>query len=577
MITVPSDKKDVLKLANDLVEQCRVSVATRSSQYRLLNQIFETGRYDQQKALLNELPKQLDDTAAHLFSPVELKFALDFDKKYPKNFLDRGAVVAQTVRRQWERNNTDIRFGQGVSEALKYGVTLLKQWVQVDTDDEHQENNTYHSKLVMPWNFGVYNEGETEINAQAAVCETFTITLPEVWKRICHMPGADKLFQRIRQHSMTNAAGSDPQNSSHWVLSTSQLNTGVNAATNPIPGGIVQLANDPNYVVMGPQVSAPVVTGHEIWVQDDDDYTTIIMIEPDIIIAPLFKKANLLVKDSKLQPYRMIQPNAYVNWFWGRSELAQLVEPQGLLATWLDDAKRLTGLQIDKILGFAGENSITDERYGAMREAGYVSVGQGTSITDLTPHFPSELLPMIKFLLEELRMLGGFPPIMRGQGEPGVRAGSHANTLMKTASPTLRDRALLVERQCADHADLSLAIREAKDPQHYWTKGDTPQAAEETRFLLTDLPDDWRVVVDSHSSSPIFADENMQLVFESHKRGIVDAEYVIKNTPLPDKESAIAAYAAKVKAQQAQTQQLMQQFPEVGEKLAVKQLSGGKR
>ena len=576
MITVPSDQRELLKLTNDLVEQCRVSVAQRTSQYRLLNQIFETGRIDSGKALLNELPKQLDDTAAHLFSPVELKFALDFENKYPKEEYDRGREVAKTIRRQWERNNTDIRFGQGCDEALKYGWMGLKQWVQTDKDDG-EEVNTYHSKLVMPWNFGVYNEAETEINSQAAVCETFTLTLPEVWKRIYYLPNAKKLFERVRQHSMSNGQSADPQSSTHWVLSTSALNTGINAATSPLPGGIVQLANDPNYTVMGPQVMAPTVTGHELWVQDDDDYTTIVMIEPDILIAPLFKKSNLLVPGSKLQPYRGIQPNQAVNWFWGRSELLNIVEPQNLLAMWLDDAKRLTGLQIDKILGLIGENTITDERYGQMREAGFVQLGAGSSITDLTPHFPAELLPMIKFLLEELRVLGGFPPIMRGQGEPGVRAGSHANTLMKTASPSLRDRSLLVERQCAEHADLSLAIREAKDPNHYWTHGESAEEAEGTRFLLAELPDDWRVVVDSHSSSPIFADENEQLVFAAHAKGIVDAEYVIDNTALPDKERAKTAYRAKVKAQQEQMQNLLKQFPEAGEKVAIKAISGGKR
>ncbi len=577
MITVPSDKKEVLRLAQDLIQQCNVSVATRSSQYRLLNQIYETGRTDQTKALLNELPKQLEDTAAHLFSPVELKFTLDFEHHYPKPLLDKGASAARAIRRQWERNNTDLRFGQGVQESLKYGCTLLKQWVQVDGEGE-KESNTYHSRLVMPWNFGVYNESEPDINAQPALCETFQLTLPEVWRRIYHLPDAKKLFERVKQHAATTPNSLDnPTVSTHWVLSTSQLNTGVNAATSPLPGGIVQIANDPNYAVMGAQISAPQVTGFEIWVQDDDDYTTIVMIAPDILIAPLYKKANLLVKDSRLQPYRIIQPSPMVNWFWGRSQLTQLIEPQGLLATWLDDAKRLTGLQIDKILGLIGENTITDEKYGQMREAGYISLGQGSSITDLTPSFPSELLPLIKFLLEELRMLGGFPAIMRGQGEPGVRAGSHANTLMKTASPVLRDQALLVERQCAEHADLSLSIREAKDPNHYWTHGESPQTAEASRFLLSELPGDWRMVVDSHSSSPIFADENEQEVFAAFKAQIVDGEYVINNTRLPDKEAAKASYREKVKKQAEQMQQLMKQFPEAGEKVAIKSLTGGRR
>lgn len=573
MITVPTDKQELIAFTQELVQQCNVSISTRSSQYRLLNQIYETGRADQTKALLNELPKQLEDTAAHLYSPVELKLTLDFENSYPKAMLDKGAVVARAIRRQWERNNTDITFGQGVVEALKYGLTLMKQRVQVEGEGD-DEVNTYHADLLMPWQFGVYNERVTDINKQIALCETFTITLPEVWRRIYHMPGAEKLFNRIRGHAQTNNGSQDMQQSSHWVLSTSQLNTGVNAATNPLPGGIVQLANDPNYVVMGAQVSAPTVTGYELWVQDDTDYTTIIMIEPDIIIAPLYKKANLLVKDSKLQPYRMIQPNMVVNWFWGRSDLINLVEPQGLLATWLDDAKRLTGLQIDKILGFAGDNTIMDEKYGQMREAGFVSVGQGTSITDLTPAFPSELLPMIKFLLEELRMLGGFPPIMRGQGEPGVRAGSHADSLMKTASPTLRDRALLVERQCSEHADLSLAIREAKDPDFMWTHGETPQAAEQSRFQLADLPPDWRMMVDSHSSSPIFSEDNKNEIYGAFKMQIVGPQYVIKNTGLPDKETALAELHERQQKAAEEKDKLFKTFPDAAEKVAVKQLTG---
>ena len=76
------------------------------------------------------------------------------------------------------------------------------------------------------------------------------------------------------------------------MLSTSQLNTGINSATRPLPGGIVQIGNDPNYAIMGPQVSAPTVV-HELWVKDDDGYVTILMIEPDILVAPLFKMSNL--------------------------------------------------------------------------------------------------------------------------------------------------------------------------------------------------------------------------------------------------------------------------------------------
>jgi hypothetical protein len=299
---------------------------------------------------------------------------------------------------------------------------------------------------------------------------------------------------------------------------------------------------------------------HELWVKDEHDYTTIQMIEPDILVSPRMKKSNLLIKDSRLQPYRLIQPNEVSNWFWGRSELVDLIEPQALLSTWCDDFRRLIGLQIDKILAFSGDAGITDENYARARLAGYFNLPQGASVNDVTPKIPAEVLPAIKFMIDTINVLGGFPNIMQGQGEEGVRAGVHAATLLKTASPTLRDRALLVERDCAEWADLTLQIREAKDASHYWIKADDPvKDVEDTKFLLSSLPDDWRITVDSHSSSPIFSDENQQLVFAAHRFGAVDGEYIIDNTNLPNKEAA----KLRLREKEKQQQELLRAHPEL--------------
>lgn len=575
MIVVPAgNERELIAFSLDLIDKCRVSMGTRAAYYRLMNIITETGRYDGPKALINVLYKHLERTAAHIFSPVELKFLLEFDNRYPRDIYERAAVVGQLLTRQWARNNTDIRFGQGVFESLKYGACIHKQWVQMEGPDNDQKP-CYYDKLVMPWQFGVYNEAENNIHAQAALCETVTLTMAEVWRRIWFLPEAKKLYQRIQTHAAVGAGTNEPQSYFHSVLSSSQLNTTSTPTT--ALGGILQINNGANYSVMGPTIGAPTVQCHEIWVQDEDDYTTIVMIEPDIVISPRHKKANLLIKGSRLQPYRLIQPNEVTNWFWGRSELVDLIEPQGLLATTCDDLRRLFGLQVDKILGFIGEGGPTDETYGQMRQAGYFNMQQGSSITDLTPKMPAEMMPMLKFLLETINNLSGFPPIMQGAGEPGVRAGSHANTLMKTASPTLRDRALLVERQCAITADLTWQIREAKDAQKYWTKADKPiEDPENTSFLLADIPEDSQVTVDSHSSSPIFSDENTQLVFAAHKMGIVDGAYVIDNVALPNKDAAKTALREKEKAKAEETKAIMEKFPDIAEKLALRTVVGGK-
>src|SRR5438477_6425694 len=132
MLTVPTEKKELVSFTNKLIEQCRVSVGPRLAYYRLMNAIAETGRYDGSKSLLNMMYKHLDRTAAHLFSPVELKFTIGFDRTYPKSYYERASVVARQVTRHWTGTNTDFLFGSGTFEALKYGACFLKQWPQVE-------------------------------------------------------------------------------------------------------------------------------------------------------------------------------------------------------------------------------------------------------------------------------------------------------------------------------------------------------------------------------------------------------------------------------------------------------------
>lgn len=571
MIPIPTGEKQLIPFANELIETCRISQGMRAAYYRLLNTIAETGRYDGSKSLINMMNTHLERTASHLFSPVELKFAMDFDNIYPANDVKRGEVFAKHLTRHWEKTGLDQLFSRGVFEGLKYGAAVLKQWPV-----EENEKPNYKKKLVLPWNFGVYREDENDIDNQEALCETSALTGPEIWQRIYRFPNAEKLYTQIMTHATAGESTGTPDSFFHQVLSTSQINTGISSSTRPLPGGIVQIGNDPNYAIMGPTVGAPTVKLHELWVKGEDGYVTIQMVEPDILVTR-FKLSNLIgIKET--QPYRLIQPNPVSNWFWGRSELVDLIEPQGVLAQWMDDFKRLVGLQIDKLIAFKGDNTVLDEAYAQFRLTGYMNLGMGGGAEDMTPKIPEILLPAVKFMIESINTLGSFPDIMQGKGESGVRAGVHANTLLKTASPTLRDRALLTERQCAVACDLTASLMEAKEDRRFWTKADELADIEKSSFLLTDLPEDWRITVDSHSSSPIFADEAQQLIFALRKTGDVDGEYTIDNLPLPNKEVAKAGLHQRKLAGEKKQEELMKALsPEAKEKVAEKQLVGSKR
>jgi hypothetical protein len=559
MVDLPADNQLLVRRALEIIEICRADAGTRAAFYRQLAMITENGRNDGTKSLINMLYTVLDRLASFLFSPSNISFTMDFENEYEDEILARGSVAARLVAHSWERTNTDILFAQGVFEALKYGSVFLKQWIRQDGPDKLP---IYHSSLVMPWQFGVYRPDCNVLDEQPAMVESVMLSAPEVWRRIYHMPDARKLFDRI----MLNAAPggkSDVSNSFfNQVLSTAPLQTGVTGATRPIPGGVVQFGSDPSNASINPTTTAPMVQMHELWVWDKEDYCTIQIIEPDILIAPRFKRSNLLIPGnihSGLHPYTLIQPNQTQGNLWGRSELFDLIEPQNLLSTTAADIKRLFGVQVDKLLAFSGGDGLSDEQYDQYRAAGYMNLGPGGSVNDITPKFPSEALPLLDKLMGIIEMLSGFDNMLSGRGEPGVRSGVQSNPLMKAAGARLKDRSLIVERQCAAAADLRLSIMGAKDGRNYWTNAKKKQ---ETSFLLSDLPDDGRVVVDGHTTSPIFEADHQALVVDGLKLGLIDPVSAIEQLPFQNKDTILARLRAKQEKEDAILAQLQKSDPD---------------
>jgi hypothetical protein len=140
---------------------------------------------------------------------------------------------------------------------------------------------------------------------------------------------------------------------------------------------------------------------------------------------------------------------------------------------------------------------------------------------------------------------------MGGQGEPGVRAGVHAQTLVRTSSPRLIDQAARIERQLAQSGYLALRIMQAEDSSVYITdKG--------AEFFLEQLPDNFQVQVDSHSASPAFAEDNRQVAIALARAGAIDAEDLIHLTHPPGAELLLARLRQR-KKEQAQAAQAEKQ------------------
>lgn len=549
---LPQDTKRLTKTALDIVDVCTEGQGNRAAAYRTYGNWVETGRPKGGIAIGNLLYGHVDRLATHLFSPTELRFGMNYENIYEQHWLDKGAVAARLVSMEWANKNIDILFGAAVNEALKYGSYFLKQLAGKAADGSFYYRG---AQLVPPWAFGVYDEGINDLDRQEALVETVWLNRHEVWRRIRNLPNAERLFKRILAKGDKGTGA--PRSFMHQVLSTAILDTSLRNATAPQPGGIVNLGNDITSSPMEPVSAVPLYPMHEIYARDDarggEDYTTIQLIEPDILVAPLFKHCNIFVPER--HPYTLIQPNYSAGYFWGRSEIVDLMLLQSWLTEHLEDVKRLMGIQIDKILAFPGHDGITDKLYGEFRQSGYIGLPPGADVKDLTPGFPAEAIPLIAEIISLMDRVSGFPPIMSGQGESGVRAGVHADTLMKTGSPRLRDRSLLIERQCAGAADDTLAVLQAKDAKLYWTD---PAKGEETDFLLSQLPEDRQISVDSHSSSPIYHDDHTNLTAWAIKSKVLGPEDAIEDLPFAHKDQKLM----RLKQREAAQQRLMVEHPE---------------
>ena len=141
---------------------------------------------------------------------------------------------------------------------------------------------------------------------------------------------------------------------------------------------------------------------------------------------------------------------------------------------------------------------------------------------------------------------------------------------MRTASPRLRDRALLVERQCADLADKAFQLMASKEAKAYWVTDD-----ENSEFMLSQLPEDHRITVDSHSSSPIYEEDHKDIVAFLIKAGAIDGRSAMELLTIPNRDMYIARFVEMQAAKKAEQEKIMKEVETHPELL--KLIKGGKK
>lgn len=493
------------------------------------------------QARYNRCGPHCDRLASYLFSPSDVRFSIELDQTQDPADHSNAESAERYLNREFHRCGVDIEIGSGVLWGLVKGATILKTvW----------GFNGLEPWLIQPEFFAVLRDDIADLDRQEAFVHTTYMTPSSFKRTIVEHPERKAILEDIENKNAAKDVSSaeDPLH---------QLFVGM---INPLPlsgkssgSGQVNVPATPE-PMLAATVQQRLIRIDELWVQDDErqDWTTIRMID-DVLVEGRFKRRNLSGVEGHTG-FHKLSPNETDGYFWGSSEIQQIYKLQDLLNDQLRDVARIMRLRADPPRVGMGFSGLTLEKYKQLRRPGgwHAEDTPGAKIESLAPELPPELFKAIENTLAYFDDVAGFAPIMQGQGETGVRTQSQAQTLTRNASPRMRDRALLLERQVIDVGDFDLKLLQNKQAEIF-------TAEKGGEFLLSQLPEDYRVTIDSHTSSPAFMEDHRNLAFQLARFGAIDHEELIMLTH-PPHEDTLRKRAKERAAAQAK---MMQEHPEM--------------
>jgi len=231
------------------------------------------------------------------------------------------------------------------------------------------------------------------------------------------------------------------------------------------------------------------------------------------------------------------------------------------MASRLEDIRYIMSKQVRPSYFGSGFSSDTTEIRTAMdAEYGFVSGGEGNGkLEALAPEMPSDIFKEMEYfehLFDELSGIGG---VVKGQSQPGVRSRGQTDTLAKLGSVRLKNRSMTSEDELDQIATVMLKLMQREDKTHmHYVSADTMQP---TEFIAKQFDEDHVVKVDSHSMSPVFAEDNKQLAQQMLEDKVITRERFVDLMQPPQKQQ-IKAELRVIEQQekaQAQAEQLAEQ------------------
>ena len=459
-------------------------------------------------AYFNKIHPHLDQLTSFLYSAETTRFSIALGASVPSAEHKKTPSLTQALNDEWLNSNADQVFSTALTWALVYNTSFVKLVYK----------NGIHPYMIEPSAIGVLREDTPYTDRQEAIVQTYYITKSELYARLYSHPKRDSIVARLA--TGTKVSESDiPEAVNRIVMSQ----------TNPTIYGNVNmdLYGMNRYKA---RVAEDTVEMTELWVWNDDteDYQVVTMAAPNVIIydrpgASLFLKGEC--------PFIQICPNPLYDYFWGASEVQQLLLLQELRNTRMTEILDLLSKQVNPPTALTGFTGILDEKNFALNRAGGLLASDmpNAKADRLAPTMPPDLFEVIHEIDAMFSEVSGISNVLSGRGESGVRSQGHASQLARLGSSRAKKRALIVEDSLEKVATLYLKLMQSYDNTHFRDTEDVP-------FIAEQFTKDFVVKVDAHSNSPIFTEDLKTLAFNLHKAGAIDKESLLDLLEPPMKQ-----------------------------------------
>jgi len=551
-LKLPSSGKELCSWSLELIEECRQSAEQRRDLIKMYRSYYFTGTSEGQVATYNRCYPHIERLGAFLYSPTDVRFDIEFDESEDEETHAMGHASARHLNRTFHNRSLDLSFATAVNGALIDGCNILKGVWGHDGPE---------GWVIRPQFFGVLREDIDDLDRQEAFVHSTYMTPSAFERTVVDHPDRKKLVEMVKD-TMQNAKDRDEFEDDYFhqivVGGTQPVSTTTSSGS-----GMVGIVGVPT-PVLDARVATSLIRLDELWVQDRErqDYTTIRRVG-NVIVEGKEQRRNLsglsdtLGKnsDSKgFHPFVKVCPNEAQGYFWGMSEIACIHRLQDSLNDQIRTLTRLGKLKGDPPKKYIGFTGINQEKHKAFkRPGGFISEenpnAKAENVEIDIPEVMFQLLEKTEKMFDEV---AGFTAQLKGEGAEGVRSQAQSESMTRNASPRMKDRALLVERQCSEWGEFNFRLLQAKDAE-------VMQADKKTSFLLSQLPDDAKVTVDSHTSSPVYQDDSLKLALILQKAGAIDAADLIMLTHPPHEDILIA----RAKARDAAKAKMLQEHPEL--------------